>query len=75
MDSLKPLGGLVTAGLVVAILVVAVTTATGAGAPDQLLGSDYQVAALVTALVFAGALGTYAAIGRPWKRWDRTPYW
>lgn len=30
---------------------------------------------IATLLVFAGAVLVFAAVGRPWKSWDRTPYW
>lgn len=42
---------------------------------DLFLSSEYQSAALVTLLFVLVVLAGYAAIGTPWKRWQRTPYW
>jgi len=45
-------------------------------ANDLLRSSAYGgTAAILSFGVVAIALALFAALGQPWKRWDRTPYW
>jgi|APHM01.1.fsa_nt_gi hypothetical protein len=74
MDVEKVGSGIVLASLVVSVVVIAATT-VGLTMNQQLLGSDLQIAAAATAALFFGSLVLFAAFGRPWKDWSRTPYW
>jgi hypothetical protein len=74
MDVKKATSGLVLASLVVSVVVIAATT-VGVTMDQQLLGSDLQTAAVATAALFFGSLVLFAAFGRPWTEWSRTPYW
>jgi hypothetical protein len=74
MDPKKVGSGIVLALLVVAVAAIAATTA-GLTMDEQLLGSDLQTAAVATAALLLGVLGLFAALGQPWKDWNRTPYW
>jgi hypothetical protein len=74
MDLLKLVGGLALAVVGGAVVAIAATT-VGLTMDSQLLGSELQAAAAVTGAVFLGALAFFAALGRPWRSWDRTPYW
>lgn len=73
MDTLKLLGGLALAVLVVWALLTVVTLA-GVGVDTQLPGSDWQAPALVTAAALLGALAGVAALGSPWRD-TGTTYW
>lgn len=42
---------------------------------DLLIASEMQVAALASLTLVVTALAAFAAIGRPWRGWGRTPYW
>lgn len=73
MNAHKPLGGAVLLVFGLATLAVLATLA-GLGVDSQLIGSDWQLATLVVLVFFAGAFGTYAALGKPWQSMQ-TPYW
>lgn len=73
MKPTKPLGGVVLVVLGFAALGV-LGTLGGLGVDSRLIGSDWQLAALVALLFLAGAFGVYAALGRPWRSMQ-TPYW
>jgi len=42
---------------------------------DLLTGSDWQFAAALSLGIVFVTLVLFAAAGRPWRRWKRTPYW
>jgi hypothetical protein len=42
---------------------------------DLFLSSDQQPAALVSLGIVLLSLVVFAALGRPWRLWQRTPYW
>lgn len=42
---------------------------------ELLLSSEMQAAALVSLGFVVLALAAFAAVGRPWRGWNRTPYW
>jgi len=44
-------------------------------ANDLLTGPTYQLAAAVSFGVVVLTLVVFASVGRPWRRWQRTPYW
>lgn len=44
-------------------------------ANDLLVSSDYQSAALVSLGIVLFSLLVFGALGRPWRLWQRTPYW
>ena len=73
MSRLKALGGLALLAIVVTV-VVTVLTLAGIGVDDQLLGSDWQIAGLVTGLFILLAVAGLSALGKPWQT-DRTTYW
>ncbi|MXR51885.1 hypothetical protein GRX03_09740 [Halovenus sp. WSH3] len=37
--------------------------------------TEFSAPAIVTLLVFVGAIVAFIAVGRPWRFWTRTPYW
>jgi hypothetical protein len=42
---------------------------------DLLTSSEWQTAAVLSFGVVLLGLVLFAVAGRPWRRWDRTPYW
>ena len=74
MNGLRVLGGgavlLIAVGLggVLASLVTDNTLFQGTGEISA-------VPAVVTVLAFVVSILAFVAVGRPWKSWDRTPYW
>jgi hypothetical protein len=40
-----------------------------------LLSSEWQIQAAVSLGFVLAVLVVFAAIGAPWRRWKRTPYW
>lgn len=72
MNSLRPLGSLAVLLIAVGIAGVLASVVTG----ELLFGAtDVSAPAIVTGLVFAVAIFAFMAVGRPWKSWQRTPYW
>jgi hypothetical protein len=44
-------------------------------ANDLLTGSEWRLAAAASFGVVVLTLLVFASVGRPWRRWQRTPYW
>lgn len=42
---------------------------------ELLRSSEMQVGAFLSLGVVLVGLAVFAAVGRPWRRWRRTPYW
>lgn len=42
---------------------------------ELLLSSDNQSAALLSLGIVLFSLLVFGALGRPWRLWERTPYW
>jgi len=40
-----------------------------------LLSSEWQIAAAASLGFVLAVLVAFGAIGAPWRRWNRTPYW
>jgi uncharacterized membrane protein len=69
----RTLGG----GLAVVLFVSAVVgLAVNLGiANDLFVDSAMNTAAIASIVFVVVSLCLFAVLGRPWKRWQRTPYW
>ena len=73
MDRMKLLGVIGLLSVLVMILLTGLSLA-GVGVESQLLGSDWQVAGIVTGAATVVALVVFAAVGGAKPR-EKTSYW
>ena len=59
---------------VVVLAIVGIIGNFGLG-NDLLVASEMQMAALITLGFVVLSLAVFASLGRPWRAWNRTPYW
>ncbi|PSQ61135.1 MAG: hypothetical protein BRD23_00820 [Halobacteriales archaeon SW_9_67_25] len=69
------LSGVAMLGVLVVGLSVVGVLASLVTVNALLVGSAWQVAALLTAVIVALTLALVALTGGPTDRWQRTPYW
>lgn len=76
MDRNRTLRVLGVLGLLAIIggIVLTVVTQIGIGVDTQLIGSDWEVAGVVTGVLILVAIGTLVALAQPWRS-TNTVYW
>lgn len=42
---------------------------------ELFVGSEWNSAALASIVLVLASLALFALLGRPWRHWERTPYW
>ena len=69
------LGGAALLGIIAVVFTLGGVLGSLVTLNQLLVGSAWQLAALVTVAVVAGTLVVVALAGGPTDRWQRTPYW
>lgn len=72
MKGLRALGGL---AVVLILTAIGVVVASFFVSNDLFTSSEVQTAAVASMVAVVLSVVAFIAVGRPWKSWQRTPYW